>query len=89
MALIKCPECNREFSEDKESCPMCGFKIKEFNQQAEKQQKKDANVGIIKKIVIGIIAVILIIVAINIISAIRNYNLFKQKLTSLLQIGIR
>lgn len=84
MALIKCPECNREFSEDKESCPMCGFKIKEFNQQAEKQQKKDANVGLLKKIMLGIIAVILIVVAINIISSNQKMKSFQMEVDEFL-----
>ena len=28
MALINCPECNREVSDRAESCPHCGFPIK-------------------------------------------------------------
>lgn len=34
MALIKCPECSREVSEQANSCPHCGFPIK-------KQSHKD------------------------------------------------
>lgn len=34
MALIKCPECSREVSDQADSCPHCGFPIK-------KQSHKD------------------------------------------------
>jgi Zn finger protein HypA/HybF involved in hydrogenase expression len=29
MALINCPECNREISDKAESCPHCGFLLKQ------------------------------------------------------------
>ena len=28
MALISCPECNREISDTVRKCPNCGYKIK-------------------------------------------------------------
>lgn len=31
MALIKCPECGREMSEQEKNCPECGFSFKEEN----------------------------------------------------------
>lgn len=30
MALIKCPECNKEISDKAMDCPNCGFPIQEF-----------------------------------------------------------
>lgn len=30
MALIKCPECNREVSDKADCCPNCGYPIKEY-----------------------------------------------------------
>ena len=34
MALIKCPECGREkVSDSAESCPDCGFAIKNYFEQ--------------------------------------------------------
>ena len=65
MALIKCPECGKEISEDKESCPMCGFKVKEFNKQAEKEHNKVAKSILYKKVGLVIIAVITIIIVIS------------------------
>ena len=51
MALINCPECGRKnILEDTESCPTCGFKIKEFNEQATKEQNRDAKIALFKKI---------------------------------------
>lgn len=32
MALISCPECNKEVSDKTTSCPYCGFPIQEMNQ---------------------------------------------------------
>lgn len=50
MALINCPECGRKnISVDVESCPACGFKIKEFNEQAIKEHNKDAITSMVKK----------------------------------------
>lgn len=28
MALIKCPECNKEVSDKAETCPHCGYRLK-------------------------------------------------------------
>ena len=40
MALIKCPECKKEFSNQAEKCPNCGCPV---HQIMEKQ--KDSNVN--------------------------------------------
>lgn len=40
MALIKCPECGREISNRAESCPHCGFPIREeLEKQKELEEK--------------------------------------------------
>lgn len=39
MALIKCPECNRDVSENAEICPNCGFSIKEYQKSKEKAKE--------------------------------------------------
>ena len=31
MALIKCPECNKEISDKATTCPNCGFPVQEIN----------------------------------------------------------
>lgn len=36
MALIKCPECNREVSEKAEICPHCGLSIKEYQESVKR-----------------------------------------------------
>lgn len=33
MALIKCPECGKDFSEMAEACPNCGYSIKKAKEQ--------------------------------------------------------
>lgn len=35
MALIKCPECNREISDKAASCPHCGYPISNTQSQTE------------------------------------------------------
>lgn len=69
MAQIKCPECRMEISEDKESCPICGFKIKEFNEKSEREYNKTVKFALYKKVGFVIILVIVTIVAIITISA--------------------
>lgn len=59
MAVIKCPECNKEVSDTVKKCPHCGYKI---------NLKKD------KKIII-LIVVIAIILVICIIKAIGNIKI--------------
>ena len=39
MALIKCPECNREISDKAESCPHCGYPITRLKNNNGKQPK--------------------------------------------------
>ncbi|MED9968742.1 MAG: zinc-ribbon domain-containing protein [Ruminococcus sp.] len=39
MALIKCPECNKEVSEKAETCPNCGYSIKEYHNSKKKANK--------------------------------------------------
>ena len=42
MALINCPECGKEISEHAETCPHCGYSIKDYfekKKQEEKQKK--------------------------------------------------
>ena len=31
MALIKCPECGKEISDEAKSCPNCGYRIRKSN----------------------------------------------------------
>lgn len=38
MALVKCPECNKEFSEHAECCPNCGCPMSVIEQQKEEEK---------------------------------------------------
>lgn len=39
MALIRCPECNREISDKATACPGCGYPLNSTSQEtAEKEQ---------------------------------------------------
>ena len=85
MALINCPECGRKnVSEDKETCPACGFNIRKFNEQAEKEHKKDVKKGLLIKIGIGIVSIIVIVIAINIISANQKIKSFEREVDEFL-----
>lgn len=80
MALMNCPECGRKnISEDKESCPFCGFNIMKYNKQAEKEQKKSVKKGLIKKIIFSFLGVVIIVAAMSIVSAHKKIKLFQSE----------
>lgn len=54
MALIKCPECGKEVSENAESCPSCGNPMPKSNGGAQRPKKKK-NVGCFGTIIIFLI----------------------------------
>lgn len=41
MALIKCPECGKEFSDKAFACPNCGCPISEIRKMAEEEKQKN------------------------------------------------
>ena len=41
MALIKCPECNKEVSDCAEACPHCGYPIKKIKAANEEKYSED------------------------------------------------
>lgn len=84
MEMIKCPECNKEISKSNTSCTICGFKVRDFDEQAEKEYKKDVKRSMLIKIVIGIVLVIVIVIAINIISANQKMKSFQAEVDEFL-----
>ena len=40
MALIKCPECQKEISEQVKTCPHCGFRINKSNSEKKDEPKQ-------------------------------------------------
>ena len=42
MALIKCPECEKEISNKAESCPNCGYQLKNKDMQQRKKEKSNS-----------------------------------------------
>ena len=40
MALIKCPNCGKQYSEHAEICPHCGLTLKEANDKVEEKRKR-------------------------------------------------
>ena len=67
MALINCPECNREVSDKAASCPHCGYKLNPIEEQTKSvdsegdvQKEKEKKSINIKTILILLCAVILI-----------------------------
>ena len=71
MALIKCPECNKEFSNQAKCCPNCGFPTDEIlkNISAEKMKKQS---DMLKKILLILMAIFGIAVAAFIVHYIEN-----------------
>lgn len=52
MALIKCPECGKEISDQADKCPSCGFPIKAKKKKKEKAQKEKKDTVPKKRIII-------------------------------------
>ncbi len=68
MALINCPECNKEISDKAVSCPHCGYIV-------EKQPKvKQKNTGKIKRLVIFIFLFFIIVIGFISIFFVFNLN---------------
>ncbi len=71
MALINCPECNKEISDKVKACPHCGFPLVEEEkieapmtpQQVEVTGVKLATKSYKKPVIIGLVILILVIAA--------------------------
>lgn len=88
MALINCPECNKEISDKVQACPHCGYPLVEevVNQEIQKNDIAEQKARKNKKIIVVLLFVIIIgvglIVRNNMIKsqqAIAEQNLAKQK----------
>lgn len=58
MALIKCPECNSQISDQADSCPKCGYELK-----SKKEVSTNSNNSFANKINFKYLAIVLLIVA--------------------------
>lgn len=47
MALINCPECNKEISDTVKTCPGCGYKLKKKKQHKSFKNKKQKKIFVI------------------------------------------
>ena len=97
MALIQCPECNKEISDKVKICPFCGFPFESSTDtKNDVQQVEITSVNIapkdpnkIKRAIIGIItAVVILVLGFVIFSVIKSnnekkeYNAYIDKLNS-------
>ena len=87
MALIQCPECNKEISDKVKACPFCGFPFEpNTNTKNDVQQVEIASVNIeskdpnkIKKTIIGIItAAVILVLGFVVFSVIKSNNEKKE-----------
>ena len=64
MALIRCPECGREISDQAQACPGCGFPISSCSSQREQlleaSRQKDRKF-LIKAGGLSLLAIVLIL----------------------------
>ena len=51
MALVECPECNEEVSEQAMACPQCGFPLSPF------MRRKNRSIAILLAIFLGSIGI--------------------------------
>ena len=59
MALINCPECNKEISDTTKSCPHCGYSIKEEITQTELGSVETNAAAGVMWICLGIVSLII------------------------------
>ena len=69
MALINCPECNREISDTVKKCPNCGYKINQHNTGDNKRTISKRTI---------IIGIVLLVVSIAIVGWIILYYIFNS-----------
>jgi uncharacterized membrane protein YvbJ len=70
MALITCPECNKEVSDQSSICQQCGFPVKEHLEKLAEQARiaeEEAEQERTKRIamIVAVVFIFLIIVAAN------------------------
>ena len=71
MALISCPECKKQVSDQAKSCPHCGVKLK-------KAKSDEAKAG---RIVAVIVLVIVLVLGILVARWVSNSGMFGKNLT--------
>lgn len=66
MALIDCPECNKEVSDGAKSCPSCGFQLKKHlsKQKTSKNKNKPDKPKFLIPIIFGVLLLIIIIIGV-------------------------
>jgi uncharacterized membrane protein YvbJ len=80
MALIRCPECNKEVSVQASRCPNCGYKIKERMKKTkmfspvQAARRRRRNVWIILSCILAVAAIITIIAVSNTKSHVEESN---------------
>lgn len=63
MALIKCEECGKEFSDKADACPNCGNpNAKKEKESVNVTVKKENGIWSVGKLVIGIISIVLFVI---------------------------
>ncbi|PXV60162.1 zinc ribbon protein [Dysgonomonas alginatilytica] len=89
MALIKCPDCGREFSETANTCPQCGYRKRseEIKQKTNSGIKK---VGAILLILILTVAVQFILIEIIGVQYPKGTNIFfSMGIAAVLSLGAK
>lgn len=75
MAIITCPECGKEISDQATSCPNCGYPIKETTQI----NAKKSNINLKKKLPVIILIGALVVIGIIIYIVVGSPNKIKAK----------
>ena len=55
MALIKCPECNNQISDQADSCPKCGYELKKKETENKEERKSFIKKGNLKYLIIVLV----------------------------------
>ena len=64
MALVPCHECNKDVSDTADVCPYCGFNLKKFREENNKNKIEEKNVGcLLFSVLFAILLVIMSLVS--------------------------
>jgi DNA-directed RNA polymerase subunit RPC12/RpoP len=60
MALIKCPECDKEISDTAKDCPSCGFHIVQKGEKTKKVGKQMMATGCLLTFLVPVVIIIIL-----------------------------
>ncbi len=94
MALMQCPECNKEISDKVKTCPHCGFPFEENSDYSNNVQQVEisaVNISLkdpvkTKKVILGSVSIFIVLVLVYVVFSIVKSNNEKKAFNSYIDI---